>query len=223
MNIESATQIKWLKSLLQSEEALKESLAMQLHSDILPDLAVIKINLQLLNREKGMTSGMKEHIDRNSQVIDNLIEKIREFYQTLYPSVMRHIGFVNFIRHELNEIAEKHSCNIQFQTNWEFEQHPISKTSRLHLFRLIRELLEYVVLNKPKSTIEVYLKNIGTELMFECIFKNVPFSHGQLNNGNTLFITNINARLLLLNAIVDSKTDFENYFKVSIPFEIPQK
>ena len=76
---------------------------------------------------------------------------------------------------------------------------------------------------KPKSTIEVYLKNIGTELMFECIFKNVPFSHVQLNNGNTLFITNINARLLLLNAIVDSKTDFENYFKVSIPFEIPQK
>lgn len=221
MKTETETQIELFKSLLECEEMQKENLSTQLHSEILPILVVIKMNLQLLNREKGITPGMQDHMDRNTQVIDNLIERMRVFYYELYPSLIKHTGFVNFIKAELKGIAEQLLCNVQFQFDWEFEKHPISNISQLHLFRLTSQLLEHMALINPKSTIEVNIVGTGGELILDFLCRINSNSKTKTKKANTQNIDSLKARLLLLNGDLDNRTDFENYFKAKIPFETP--
>ena len=141
---ESEKQQKHLASaLLRVQENERRILAAELHDDLGQLLMAIKFHIESvlvrMNPHEGDASDLRSLIPN----IQDAVERVRNMYTNLMPTVLDDLGIVATLRWFCREFQNDHPA-IDVQPEFEVEEQDISADLKLVIFRIVQEAFKNV-------------------------------------------------------------------------------
>jgi signal transduction histidine kinase len=146
--------------LVASQEAERKRLAMDLHNNIAPALATLKLDLQLLLRKQGQ--------DREGQLmvetLSHAIEEIRTLSHELRPAVVDRLGLPAALRGLADRLARRQGWELQLDVPDAFARLP--SDIAVSLYRMVQEALYNAANHAGARTVSLSLRAVrnGLEL-----------------------------------------------------------
>ena len=101
--------------LLTAEQTERRRIARELHDDLGQGLALLSVELDLLQQKSPVESGeLKARVAHASARIKQLSTSIHELSHRLHPMKLEQLGLVATLRALCKELGESHGLEIQF-------------------------------------------------------------------------------------------------------------
>jgi len=147
-----------LQSLARRLEAAKEEerrkIARELHDDLGPALTAVVINLQLLGQEQG--SGQARRLEDSIDLIDRMMQQIRDLSLNLRPPLMDEMGLVGALKGYLETQAERTGLEIVVVGDTAVEG--LSPEMEITAFRVAQEAVTNAIRHAAPHRIEVRVR-----------------------------------------------------------------
>ena len=148
------------RRLLTAQEGERTRIARELHDDINQQLALLKLDLQLL---AGMVKGDAETVaGEAAKYADGIAASVRNLSQQLYPPKLRLVGPVAALEELVGEFAH-HGPRITF--THESVPANLAPDLALCLFRIVQEALQNALKHSRARTISVHLSGSSNRLV----------------------------------------------------------
>lgn len=198
-------------SQIASLEYERERIAADLHDEIGPLLASIKLRIKLIEKNKE-----KNDFDTlNTQLLE-VSQKIGSISRNLMPRSLEVMGLNNTIKELISSIKNAECINITFETNY---KKSISKEIDLQLYRIIQESLLNAIKHAEASTIEIHLTKSNNWILLEVKDDGIGINSNTVTVTDGTGLKSIKNRVLLLGG--DFSIRSLPSHGTSLRFEIP--
>src|SRR5262245_27492695 len=142
--------------LIAAQEAERRRIARELHDDLSQKLALLNIDIELLERASGASpSEMSVRIRELSNRAGEIASSVHLLSHELHPSKLEAIGLVAAIESHCPDLSSQHDVKVEFQSSGVTK--PIAPDLALCLYRIVQEGLHNVVKHSGANKASVQL------------------------------------------------------------------
>lgn len=208
------------RAIISSQESEREVLANNLHDDFGPLLSIL--SRQLKRDEHPGSSITFSSIERESihDKLDRLIADIRRYSTEIYPTQIKHFGFISSLQQNLVDMSH------QIETHFfdKMDRLPnFDQTQELTLYRVVNEVLNNILKHAKASELECELLTEKDYFQIQIMHNGLPFTQemflNQAHSKNRRGCSSILNRTLQLNGSVEFYRilDEHSCVRISIP------
>ncbi len=207
-----------INTIIKTQEIERERFAKDIHDGLGPMLSTIKLYVGLLNEDLDEHE-KNDYIKHINDLIDDVVNDIREIANGLMPRIIKHYGLVKSVKSICNRINQANKINIDLKSNIDFR---FDSNLEINVFRIISELINNTLKHAKAQNIHIsffFKKNI---LDIQYKDDGIGFDLNKvLSDKNKGFgIDNILGRIKLLNSNYTINTNFNHGMKINIMIEI---
>ena len=147
--------------LLQAEEAERRRISRELHDSSAQSLAVIRLQLELLEMDLPAESAEREKLLEARTVTESAILEIRRLIFDLSPAVLEQLGLSAALRQLLNRFRATYPCKAELKLD---EHPPIGRELEVLLYRIAQECLLEITKNASSKRVSIALTASETTL-----------------------------------------------------------
>lgn len=141
------------RQLLEVQEHERRHLARELHDEVMQTLATLRYNLETIERA---VAGSSEPVQESMELVDDLVEQVRNLALDLRPSVLDDLGLMAALDWYLKRQAPRVGLQMSFSTDPLVSRlHPIIETT---CFRVVQEALTNVAKHAQAQHVWVELR-----------------------------------------------------------------
>lgn len=144
------------QQLMEVQEIERRRLAHDLHDELGQALTVVKMNLQTMQRLSD-TSKITIPLDDSKQVIDQILQHIRNLSLDLRPILLDDLGLVPAVRWYLSRQAERTGWKIEVDADESIP--PLPQSVATACFRIIQEAMTNIIRHSEATRISVSLRH----------------------------------------------------------------
>jgi signal transduction histidine kinase len=221
--MEQEKQIALFRAAAEAEEQQKEKIANNLHDEINPLLALLKLNLSRHRIQLEKNSFKPESFNQDTELLNKAIEGIRTTCHDLIPTFLMQYGLIASLESHTRQIEGVYAINAQFEnTAEEKDLDCFEKKDQLHIYRICMEILNNLFKHSGCTSLKLSLKCIDTKLVIEFTHDGKGVSNEEMEEYTThskgLGLKSLKARALILNAGINYvKQDGRSSIILSIP------
>ena len=145
--------------LSQAEEKEKRNISLELHDNVIQNLAFCKIKLKEIEKE---TSSSPAVISIN-EMLSETIRTIRNMIYELSPPVVHDLEFAQSVEWLAKNLIGKAGIKYHIYTDEELK--PISLDMSTFLFKIVRELINNIIKHSKAKDVLIFLQNTQDNLM----------------------------------------------------------
>lgn len=134
-----------------SAERERRVIAGEMHDNIGQELAITKLRLSKLRAESG--GEIRAELDEIAAQIGNVLKTCRTLSNDLATPALYKLGLVPALKNLIATLKDNNELDISLQCD--FENLPLSSTTRVFLYRAIRELLVNIVKHAHANSVEI--------------------------------------------------------------------
>ena len=212
-------ELELLKAVIDTQEAEREKIALNLHDEVGPLLSSIKFKLAKYKREFQLGNLTENTFSEDSAFVDTIIRNVRGVSHDLSPQQVVKFGLAKAIETFASNI-EGVDCLVVSELD---EDKNLNKQMSRNLYCIVLELLNNIIKHDTASWLEI-------EFFEEDDSINIRINHdgkGVTNeefaafeqNSTGLGLTSIKSRLLILSATLNFTTINEmSNTEIVVPF-----
>ncbi|MBP6431424.1 MAG: hypothetical protein KA319_06625 [Ferruginibacter sp.] len=181
------------------------------------------IQVLIFNTEKTLANFLitpittsKNQLPSKSDSLQNNLKELLNYCENLYPTVIRSIGLVNYIKEYISEISKNHSIYIDFICTY-----PLKKIGSLDdevsLFRIVQDFLQILVTHGTSKNVIIELE-IGEDNIKLYLFQD-DYSFNFLSSNLKYYIEDLNTRILYFNGSIHPGVNEKKSFTI---IELPK-
>jgi signal transduction histidine kinase len=187
---------------------------MELHDGVGQLIIAAKLKLEAIEEKDDF-----ENIKEIKQILDDIINEIRQISYDIMPSVLGEFGVIAAIESLCNKINETKKVKINFYC----DEIPIINNQKIIyiLYRIVQESINNIIRHSAATTAIIKISYLNKLLEIEISDNGKGFDVNNFvdNKGNG--INNIKERVLLLNGKIDIFSDNNGtIIKIKIPITI---
>jgi two-component system, NarL family, sensor kinase len=212
--IQEQQQSELLQASIQSEESERMRIAAELHDDIAPTLASVRLYLSSAANQ----SRPGELLVQSKHLLDESLQKLRDIAHTLQPSTLYYLGLQTSLQSQADILNRSGSISALYKQGAELPR--FNEQSELSLYRITQELINNILKHSSakklqlSSTMEsgqvsIQLEHDGTGLTQE-MFDQLIYKKGAIG------LKNIVNRLKTAKANIRFEQAGVNLFRVEI-------
>lgn len=218
---ESNHQKELLNASLEIAEQERLKIARNVHDDIGMMLHALKLNISKAKRNLKDIKIVEEQLDETDKIIESTITATRFLSYELMPPPLINIGFIEGMHYLIKQVASAKLIEIELKT--ELEHIDFDAKNAIHLYRLIKEVLNNIIkhtkatrtevnIYSNENVLNVIIAHNGKGVTTETVYHLTESSKG-------VGLKSIMGRAQLINATVQYIIVEENKAKIII--EIP--
>lgn len=139
-----------VKAEIRTSEVERKKLSSDLHDDLGPILATIKIYVNSLTPQNGQDTQLVSNINK---YLDNGIAMIRGMANTLMPKTLERNGLQKALESHIEHIENYTPFAIHFLANETLPQ--LDKEAELNIYRIIQEIVTNTIKHSKASTLQI--------------------------------------------------------------------
>ena len=183
--------------LFDIQEEERRHLARELHDEIGQALTAAKLNLKIIAPEAS--PAVAGRLDDSVQIIDRLLNQVRQLSLDLRPPLLDELGLVPALRWLADQQAQRTGLHITFTAN--LENLEIEGTVRIACFRLAQEAITNAIRHAGAQAIELALRHEADRLWLSVRDDGAGFDSAaiqqQAKSGASLGLLSMKERALL--------------------------
>ena len=201
-----------------AREEERAAIAQDIHDDVGGMLAAVKMDINLLSskfKRVDITPDIKNHVNKMTDHVDQLIQTIRRIISNLRPSIIDNLGLIDAIEWQLSEIGRDYDVECEFtsfivQGEFEFENHEQDIVS---VFRIIQELLTNIVKHSGASRITMFIADIDNNFVLSLSDNGCGMDKNQRSRPDSFGIIGIGERVRNMQGSFDiiSRKDIDDF------------
>lgn len=207
------------RKLIEAHEEERNWIARELHDDVTQRLALLAVNLDLLNRElPPSASEAKRHMADIKQQVKDLGIDVQALSHRLHSSKLEYFGLSVAAAAFCRELSERKDVRIEFHS----EEIPKSlpEEMSLCLFRVLQEALQNAVKHSGSKDYKVTITSVSDEIQLIVADDGYGFNMEEALKTPGLGITSMKERLKIVNGElqIDSQTNHGTVVCARVPF-----
>ncbi len=199
---ETLVQLRNLASHLQTiREEERAKIARNIHDDMGQILAMLKINLSLIESEiKAKKTPIKqmhifEELKDMQDIVDNAITRTRELVRELRPEVLDNLGLLEALKWLANEFENQNQIKCFFTTN--VRKIDLDMHKSIAIFRILQEILTNVLRHSKATTVKINFNKENGNLILRVNDNGIGFSKKKISDPNSLGLLGMRERALV--------------------------
>lgn len=206
-------QQQYLLTEITTLEKERKRIVSDLHDELGPILSVVKFQVSSIetNHQEEI-----ELINKASNNLDNILERIRGICNELMPQVLIRKGLMAALREFIAEITDQSPIQIIFRhSNVTF-----SSSAEIHVYRIIQELLNNALKHSRANEIIIDMYYSNSKIVMMLSDNGIGFDAEEISkNSEGLGLKNILSRTEVLKGVmyVDTKPGEGAKFTIEIP------
>lgn len=217
-----------LRGLTRRLEATKEEerrrIARELHDEMGPALTAVIINLQLITNGKD-TEKSDQRVSESIEIVDRMVQQIRDLSLALRPPLLDEIGFLSAIRAYLETQAERTGLIIEVESPPELIDFPAEV--EITAFRVIQEAVSNAIRHAEATEVRVSIEHDAGTLILAIKDNGVGFDTDVVVNmtapAASVGLVGMRERVQILGGefFIESEPGSGTAIDVRIPVEVP--
>lgn len=214
--LENSLNIKNLKAVVKGQEAERTRIANDLHDSLGGMLSTLKLHYDTLQVDHKELSDDQDY-NKIMDLIDEACKDVRDIARNLKPNALEKMGLNAALKDLINRYTIRGTMDISLHTN-EIDG-LLSEDARLHVYRIVQELLNNALKHANATEIDVQLNRNDEELFVMVEDNGRGFDLDTAKRG--LGLGNLNSRVNLLKGEmqIDSAPNRGTSVIVHIPLE----
>jgi signal transduction histidine kinase len=195
---------------LEETEELRAGIAAEIHDKVIQDLALMKISLETGTPDPARTAAG----------IEGSIQDLRRLISRVQPWDTMRVGLIFSIEMMCKNYARDGKLRILKTLPME-EQLRMSVRAKLHVLRILQELLSNAVRHSGASLVQLTMKAEKYELFISLIDNGAGFDPGAAQSKDSFGIVSLTERIENLggSSSIDSRKSAGTRFRIHIPME----
>ena len=184
-----------IKAEIYTSEEERKKIASDLHDDLGPILATIKIYVNALSQQVIKDKELIQHINK---YLDGGISRIKIMANGLMPNTLQRKG----LQHALEEYIFNIETYIDFKISFIFPEMKLllSCDSELNIYRIIQEIITNTIKHSKATSLHLVFEQLENYLIIHTADDGVGFGYSDINFISTGYgISNIKSRIEMLN------------------------
>jgi len=221
--VEKNKELTLLRTEIESQESEREKIAANLHDEIGPLLATLRLNLSLLihDLKDGVLSGSQ--IKEQQLFLDDVMESVRSVSHDLTPHFLIKMGLSKSLDSYFSKIP-----NVQITVDLEMDESKISKVISINTYRVILELVNNILKYESPEVMAFFAKTNAHQLEIKINHDSEGISNQEFEelakNSMGLGLNSIQSRIIVLNADLNFvKKDNDSEIVILIPLPKHEK
>lgn len=143
--------------LLNAQEKERKRISMDLHDELGPSLAVLKMQIRGIQKKLGANQQeIKEECEEVLQYLNEVIDNVRRLSHDLSPAVLEHMGLLQ----GLNYLIDGFSKHFRITHAFELDEDnlPFSLEEQLIIYRIFQESLNNIAKHSRASEVLLSMK-----------------------------------------------------------------
>jgi two-component system, NarL family, sensor kinase len=207
-----------VKAEIRTSEAERKKMASDLHDDLGPILATIKIYVNALTSANPQDKDLVTHINK---YLDLGINRIREMANVLMPKALERSGLQRALESYITQIEQY----VGFKIHFFCPETPLglSKEAELHLYRVIQEVITNTIKHANAGVLQIHLEVEDDQLKIYTSDDGAGFDYTGHNFVSTGYgLSNIKSRIELLagKTIIRAGVDEGVRYELTIPLQM---
>ena len=182
-----------LKKLIHLQDNERKRIAADLHDNLGPLLAALKINFRRIMQSKD--GQQQTLVDKTESIIDDSIAEIRNVAHNLMPKGLSVNGFINTLNDYFDGIQQLYDKKLLFHHRIEAS---LSDELQTNLYRIICELVLSAARHSQAATINVQVRTTPAIIMVSIYDDGKGFVRKLNGQVNTLGLQSTESRVLYL-------------------------
>lgn len=193
------------KAIYRAQEEERTEIAEELHNDILGNLTALKLQNELIRRERAPDK-IIDYVNENAAFINSIAENVRSIVRDQASQYIVNNGIHHELEQLKNQYASVHGVKIYLQFN--SDKVEFTKDFEINLFRILQELIHNSVKHAACTEIKIEMHSTPGELKVIYSDNGKGFQKPENNSMEGMGLRNIDTRIKLF----DGKYDF-----ISVP------
>jgi signal transduction histidine kinase len=219
--IEQEAERKLIQNTIEVEESERNRYSRELHDNLGPLLATIKLYFQWLS-ETNNPDKISIITEKGLQNIDKAIHTVRDMSHNLSPVFLREKGFFSSLQSFIDDINEVNKIRFKYDSNINIR---LDKTIEISLYRIVTELINNTIKHARASEVIIICSHIEEKRVISLCYKDngVGFDMKTiLKHPAGLGLMNIESRVQSLNGTLMYQTAIGEGVdvRVDVPFFI---
>ena len=153
----------YVRQITRAQEDERLRISQELHDDTVQVLADLSRGLgSLLSKEKKLSEGAIESLDKLHEMADSALEGVRRFSQDLRPSILDDLGLVPALEWLIAEL--KNQYGIETKVSISGNERRLSPEKELTVFRIAQEALSNVKRHSKATVVDMTI-DFGDEAL----------------------------------------------------------
>lgn len=210
-----------IKAILQSQEAERHRYAQDLHDSYGQLIAVLKLNLQSVERQSNQVSDeLSRAFESSNSLLQNMSDNLRRICFGLMPLTLKERGLVD----TLQELAYKinGAGTLKVTISAKDYEHNLAMSEKIVVFRICQEWLNNILKHSNAKNVNISLNNNTGTFNLSIEDDGDGFDKALLFNGSGHGWKNIQSRSQVLGTEIELSTDPEENGTTLHLFRLPQ-
>ncbi|MCB9100918.1 MAG: GAF domain-containing protein [Anaerolineales bacterium] len=126
--------------LVEVQEKERRYVARELHDEAGQALALLKLELRLLEQDLDKPEAIRGHLTALSRTTSYVSENLHRLAKDLHPATLEHVGLVPALRQFVESFGKQHHLILHFETIG-LEHQRLPQTIEINLYRIVQEAL----------------------------------------------------------------------------------
>lgn len=198
-----------LNATIEIAEEERGKIARNVHDDLGMMLHALKANISKVKRNLSNSDVANEALNNSDKIIENTINTVRTISSDLLPGPLVNVGFIAGIRFLCDQINSNNLIAIKLNT--EIDEILMENKNAIHLFRLVKEVLNNIIKHTKATTAELNLKSVENCFEIEILHNGFGITNESIiklsETSNGIGLRSIMGRAQLIGATIE-------YFKM---------
>lgn len=218
--ISEEKQQELLNASIKSEENERMRIASELHDDIAPTLASIKLYLSSAIK----SNEHPELILQSKELLDESLKKIRNISHKLQPSTLLYLGLQVSLQAYSDMVNNSGGIHVKYQSNTDIIR--LSPDVELSIYRIVQELINNIIKHAEATAITVETSQEQQELILEILHDGKGLTQeifqGFIYKKGAIGLKNIVTRLKSINAEIEFRQLQPELFSIIVKIPVTQ-
>lgn len=166
-----------LDAEIYSSESERNNIATELHNDIAPQLASIKMRLHLVQSNNPM------QLEECSEAISNCIQQIRIISRDLAPISLYELDFQMAIKQYIHDFRVEEHLNVEFI---ELDEINLTHVQNNYVYRILQEIIHNAEKHSKGKHLRIEISKENNQLLIRTADDGIGFSMNKIKSANKL-------------------------------------
>ena len=210
-DLENSLKIENLQAVISGQEAERTRISTDLHDSLGGMLSTLKLHYDGLQVDHEDLANDKDY-HRIMQLIDEACKDVRDISRNLKPVALEKLGMTAALKDLVNKYRVKGVLDISINTN--HVDGLLSKDSKLHVYRIIQELLNNALKHAKASEIDVLVNRSADGIIIMVQDNGEGFDPDTVKKG--LGLGNLQSRVNVLRGEMEIDTSLSRGTSVTV-------
>lgn len=164
---------------INAMERERSRMAVDLHDDLGPILSVIKFQV---DHVQAITTDEKEQLEQASELLDGLVERIRDIANDLMPVAIKRKGLIAAVEEFINKAAQGSAIAINYSSPASIN---MTEEKAINIYRAVQETVHNCLRHSAATQLDISISQKGDFLQILCKDNGKGFDLERIESDNS--------------------------------------